>query len=430
MLACVIAKQESFALDMFDALNTTGEPLTALQTLKPEVVSFENEREGYPGSKSKAAFKEIDKNLDDLDRFQVLKAKQKETRDLVVSWALYTRGEKIGNSLSEQREFLRKIYRKAAHEDAENKNPHPAQVFMQTLASFSLYRRCYWHLDGLEESSAELYDEETAAEVKLLSSLIKDMKTSLALPILFRYWNPNDKGAKVPQFLQALKAVAAFLVLRRAATGRTDGIDNDFREIMAPNGWDLCAGVDNSNTLLPIESLKKALKALLNRKLDFPTRDIHGAGWARVWGSRVIDNPLYSNSQPLARFMILCALCEAEPSDEPGLGSKAGRLYSLWNRDVYKTVEHIAPENRRKNWDKKIYDNSERRHSLGNLVLLPGKEGVTVGGYDWEKKRRLYQAMASPGIKEILSGDKTRVGKKEASSEIDEARDILEDARI
>ena len=38
---------------------------------------------------------------------------------------------------------------------------------MQTLASFSLYRRSYWHLDGLEESAAELYDEEAAAEVKL-----------------------------------------------------------------------------------------------------------------------------------------------------------------------------------------------------------------------------------------------------------------------
>ena len=155
-------------------------------------------------------------------------------------------------------------------------------------------------------------------------------------------------------------------------------------------------------------------------------------GWVRVWVNRVIDNPLYSNSQPLARFMILSALCEAESGDEPGLGSKAGRLHNLWNRDVYKTVEHIAPEHqhRRKKWDEKIYENSELRHSLGNLVLFPGKEGVTVGGYDWEEKRRLYQVMVSPDIKEILNGDKARTGEAEVSPAVDEGRKILKDAKI
>ena len=55
VLAVVEAPNEDIAFEIFDALNTTGEPLTALETLKPHVVRFETEHSGrFSGSESES----------------------------------------------------------------------------------------------------------------------------------------------------------------------------------------------------------------------------------------------------------------------------------------------------------------------------------------------------------------------------------------
>jgi hypothetical protein len=37
-VADIVAKKEEYAFEMFDSLNTTGDPLTAFETFKPKVV--------------------------------------------------------------------------------------------------------------------------------------------------------------------------------------------------------------------------------------------------------------------------------------------------------------------------------------------------------------------------------------------------------
>ena len=60
VLTVVEAKNEKYAFSIFDALNTTGEPLTALETLKPLVVEFErNQRQGFAGSSSEESWKSL-----------------------------------------------------------------------------------------------------------------------------------------------------------------------------------------------------------------------------------------------------------------------------------------------------------------------------------------------------------------------------------
>lgn len=50
VLTRVTTEDESAAFDIFDSLNTTGQPLTALETLKPRVVAVERSRQGsYEG---------------------------------------------------------------------------------------------------------------------------------------------------------------------------------------------------------------------------------------------------------------------------------------------------------------------------------------------------------------------------------------------
>ena len=58
VLTKVVSGDESAAFDIFDALNTTGEPLTALETLKPRVVNLKIRLPNhYAGSESERCFK-------------------------------------------------------------------------------------------------------------------------------------------------------------------------------------------------------------------------------------------------------------------------------------------------------------------------------------------------------------------------------------
>lgn len=403
VLTRVTTDDEAAAFDIFDALNTTGEPLTALETVKPRVITFENTKGGYSGSDSEAAFNTINSNLD--ARFSETSRKQTETKELVVSFALYLEGKKLSKDLAAQRNFLRTSYDGAAKNGEKS-----ARNFIQSLADLAVFRRYYWERDGIGELS-RFHKMESVDEVQFLMSLISDMNTSLAIPILSRYWNTGLKNSGEPIFLEVLKAVTAFIVIRRAATGGTAGIDSDFRGIMAPKEgrganrkFNLCAGTLHNNYILQPEELKGALKELITHKI----KKLDKASWVDM----VVANPLYNQSKELVRFMNLCAAHQAAPSlKAPGAWEKEGLKVSAhennflnfktWTGSLYATVEHIAPDTHPKSgWDGDLYKDNILRHSLGNLVLLPSKENAAIGGDSWEKKKKFYLAVTERSQKD------------------------------
>ena len=404
VLTRVITEDESAAFDIFDALNTTGEPLTALETLKPRVIQFENKKSGYAGSKSELDFKTISENLD--ERFLETSRKQAETKELIVTFALYLEGRKLSKDLAAQRNFLRKSYDGAVRNDETS-----ARKYVRALAEAAQFRRLYWERIGIEELGSS-HSAEKIDEVQLLASLISDMKTSLSLPILLRYWHPYLKhhGGE-DQFIQALKAVVAFLVIRRAATGGTVGIDSDFRAVMAPQEgrgasrkFGLNAGIEHKNPTLSPGELKEALKKLLEHKLKTLDKS--------RWVEAVAANPLYQQSKDLARFMILSAGHQAIPStNEPGTWKKSGVKtsrhtnnfwsYRTWKDSCYATVEHIAPDTESKHgWASDLYKDNILKHSLGNLILLPAKENAAIGSESWAKKKIFYLALTETSVEE------------------------------
>ncbi len=88
VLTVVEAPSEEVAFDIFDALNTTGEPLTALETLKPHIVRFENRHgNGYSGSESENWWKVLEENV--LEPYDAPAQRQTETKELVTGFALY-----------------------------------------------------------------------------------------------------------------------------------------------------------------------------------------------------------------------------------------------------------------------------------------------------------------------------------------------------
>ena len=164
VLTRVTTEDESTAFDIFDALNTTGQPLTALETLKPRVINFEHKRKGYAGSDSEIAFEAIHQHVD--QRFPETAKKQSETKDLVVTFALLLEGRKLPRDLAAQRNFLRRSYDGAAKTSADC-----ARQYVQSLASVAEFRQFYWDRSGIGEL-ARFHRDETVDEVQLLASLV------------------------------------------------------------------------------------------------------------------------------------------------------------------------------------------------------------------------------------------------------------------
>ena len=406
LLTQIETESESAAFDIFDSLNTTGQPITALETLKPRVVHFESNLAGFTNSESDLAYKKIAANID--EKHNVTSIKQDVTRDLVVSFAVYLNGTRLEKNLTLQRPFLT-----TAYESAANDAPETARRFVSEIASLSEFRYHYFDCANSHPQRARFNTATHLEMAKLLSSFISSMRTSMAIPLLFRYWKlQHDKIADENAFIEILKAVTAFIVLRRAATGGTDGIDSDFRVLMSPNqvprlglSKGNCVGPLLNYTALSTKELKSCLVKLLKDKIN---------GFDETtWVKRVIQNPLYKKSRPLVRFMILIAAHNAIPSSKKDgtwvtdgvRSSSSSRRYfthHTWVGDEYSTVEHIAPAAPMSiGWNNNLYADEDIRHKLGNLILLPEKENLEIGNQPWKQKRLFYEAATSTNNSQV-----------------------------
>ena len=429
ILTRVSVEEESAAFDIFDALNTTGEPLTALETLKPIVVKHEDESQpglSYLGSESERHFQVISECLD--ERFPDTSRKQQETKEIVITFALYMLGDKLSKDLAAQRRFLRSNYQQAKALGVKS-----ARFYLESLSKIAKFRRYYWDYSGIR-SLNKFHGNHILEEIQFFVLFLLDMKTSLALPILARYWDMNRPSSGEGDFLESLKAVVAFLVLRRAATGSTATIDSDFRSVMeearaSKPTLGLCAGLKQNNQLLPVGELKKGFIAFLLKKLGTLSQE--------RWIDMVVENPLYNQSKPLTRFMLLASAHQSLPAQD-GTGTwirksvreSHERVFlckNRWKDSDYETVEHIAPRTINPGeWDEDL--NSEKLLStLGNLILLPGKENLIASNHSWSKKKLLYKAFTSSTEDELA--DVIELSKKSGHVLADKTIRVLNEGK-
>jgi len=395
----VIADEERFAFAIFEALNTTGEPLTAIETFKPLVIQFENQQDKkYVGSPSNKAFDIIENHIKSFPHYD---DQQRETRELVVLHALLVKGEKIAFHLNSQRTYLRGTYQKIAQIDAK-------RGFTQSLADLSEYRRLFWSAEALPNQLRQHPEKEVAL---FCLDFIRNLKNSLAIPVLVRYWKRSEQSEDPSDFISAVKAVTAFLVLRRAATGGTSGIDGDYRNLMYLGGLKvkdgrhpLCIGILAEESKLPdVEVLKKYLASYLkNSKLKIQSKE--------NWTQRVTQQPLYSSGPvALCRFILLAVAHNSIPNSVDGYllnkdKSHPGRDYinlNRWRAPELSTVEHIAPQSKNSGWDPDLYEDINLINRIGNLTLLPERHNSSIGDKPWSTKRIFYNAAAAGSKDEV-----------------------------
>ena len=384
ILTRVETGDEDAAFDIFDSLNTTGEPLTAIETFKPRVISFESDNTGYSGSDSATHFARLEQNLNHI--YPETDKRQRETKDLLVTFALYLEGHKLPLNLGSQRTYLRSKFDEAA-------NSNLKRQMVQSLADIAEFRQTYWNRDSIRTLDS-IHHPNTSDWLKLCCTFISEMKTSLALPIMARYWKQYKRDNTEDTFADAVKALTAFLVLRRSITGTTGGIDTDFRKMMVT----LCTGLDDSNSLPSLDELKETLR-------EYLAASRIGVENKKSWVSQVCEVSLANRSQPLCRFLLFAASNNARTDQEnPGLltrekvipGDQLAYLnFSKWQDDKYATVEHVAPDSKSGGWDEEIYRLPHTRHTIGNIILLPQKENSSVGNAPWDKKMFFYRALVA-----------------------------------
>ena len=375
---------EDVAFDIFDALNTTGEPLTAIETFRPHVINaVRNRRERFKNSFFGKAFEDIESVF---RKFEKPEERQSEARDIVVSFALYADGSKESRELRTQRSYLKSRFSKLRSKKQQER-------FVRGLADMTQFRAECWNLDGIRQASY------LGNEVRLCLRFIRNMRTSIALPLIARYWVMRDESTEdKARFVASLKAITAFIAMRRAVTGGTAGIDSVFRGIMSGSGDNLCYGLQTKNPLLPAHKLKELLQAYLaDSKIGVTDK--------QSWIERAKQTEIADKAKPLAKFLVLAASQYARlDASNPGLMTRADHRESVdeahlshanWISEHYKSIEHVAPvSNSSGGWDVEIYRTQQLRHTLGNVVLLPQRENSILGNSPWPKKKYFYLALS------------------------------------
>lgn len=389
VLTEVCTKNEDFAFDAFDALNTTGEPLTSIETFRPRVRQYLGK--GSRESGTEGQFKRLSQLLDTLDA----QSKQKETKELVSQFALYWSGYKLGLDLRNQRNYLRSRF--DSLDEGRSGQKLLKEIFVESLANVAEFRQEFWNRRaGSTESSVA--ESRMEPSTRLCLALLQDMRTRLVVPTLARFkyhLAQSDTPSAREQFEGCIRAMASFVAMRRAVTGGTAGIDSELRSIAGKFAALIHENGSPNHVELSIDSLKRELRARLAKP---PVR----VGSVDEWISNAVHVPVCNHSQPLTKFILLAAFDHTLPDpDVPGMLQRTGvrpspetNLFTLesWDDPRFKTIEHVAPQSppKENDWDREIYESDRLVDTLGNLVLLPDVENSSANNRNWQVKKRLY----------------------------------------
>lgn len=400
VLSRVESRDAECAFDIFDALNTTGEPLTALETCKPLVILFEENLEGYQCSVSQEHWGDIETSL--FEKSPDPSKRQTEIKQSLTNFGLYWEGEKLPADPTSQRHYIRASFRRAEAASAE-----VGRAFTKGLKDILEFRAQYWESTGIDSLGISRLGPTASDQLRLCLRFIADAKTQLSIPILTTYWVEFGEDGESHEFVVAAQALAAFLALRRSVTGGTARIDEDFRRVMREMAVvegrppTVARGAERA---LAVEALKEEFRASL-------ADDRIGVRDKQSWLERAREMDFGTRSPAFSRFILLASAHNADRDPE-----SAGRAtrhnvipraeleflsHSRWVDSKYATVEHIAPQTEPKSgWEGKIYSRQNTRHLIGNLVLLPEKENQGLGNAPRPKKKLFYQALSSKAVGE------------------------------
>jgi hypothetical protein len=400
--------KEDWAFDMFQSLNATGTPLTAVETFKALVVNMANNEGGYKHS-------EIEKHYNNIDALlgasTSASQKNKLTNEFLITFALNEESKKLQKQFSAQRSWLTNKYTTL---------PSLAErsLFVQRMSELAVYWKDVIEYDpnkftyirnltGVDEHSKKL--------ACLCILYLRDAGHKMSNTILSMFYAHVLRGEENAEdnFIEACKVIASFFTIWRSALPNT-GLDEVYRVVLK---GDEVKGIprmcwDSSTSHLTIEKLKSYLVNVLERK-NIATKE--------EWLTRASRQLRYDSAKFVCKFSLFLTAHDTQvDEDSPGLmkvGTPGSSLEYLdpmkWISKDFKTIEHVAPVKKptAHEWDEQLYVD-DGCHKIGNLTLLPIEINSSAGNRNWRQKLVYYQHLAEtdPTRLESLSDDASSWG--------------------
>lgn len=393
-ITVVTTSAEDYAFDMFEALNTTGQPLTAYETFRPKVVEFETQAAFY-GSPSQDHLREVELYLGKFDKAQ---DRQRATTSMLIPFALLHTGERLESHLSAQRRYLRSAY-EALPATAEKRE------FTSWIGTTAKFLRTSWDHPGKVPAFVLPSDVQSADPVAgFCFEALRSIRHDVAIAPLVRFYAEAARlktEQSVKNYEGAVKAMAAFSMMWRAARGGTSNVDAQYRALMAggtgvPRALRLRNPDLSVNAPPTLAELQQSLWKLLGqRRVNIDSKE--------AWVVATAQRATYLENSKVARFLLMAAFHNSvSDGAAPGQITSGGRRNldmltpQQWYDEKHMTLEHVAPQGSGLvKWAGQLTEDSRTVHQLGNLLLLPYGENDALADEDWDHKRSLLKVFAA-----------------------------------
>lgn len=388
---------DDWAFDMFQSLNATGTPLTAIETFKPTIVNTIEKNSTtntqFKNSSSEKYFKKVEDFLSEATNAQ---QKNKRTNDYLTSFFVTYDGSTISTHFSYQRKILLKAY-------TEQETLRDKEAFLQDMGNYADFYK-YW-LQYTNSANPRLFkgieDIEDANLASMLLLFLKSSNHKMAITILGSMYSnviEEKEGAK-KEFVDTVKLVSYYYFIWRSSYSNA-GLDTTYREFFKK--------LKDEGQKCSVDRLREHIQTVLERK------EISNF---EKWKARAINNLKYDKAgNDVVRLALLLTAHDTMPDDtEPGLmkGTRSGTASYLtleqWCSSDLKTIEHIAPQNDKSGlWDSNLYDTQTVPYNqIGNLTLLPQDLNSSAGNKGWKEKLLYYQCVAEHDQDKLNSIEKT-----------------------
>ena len=394
----VSAYNEDYAFDMFESLNTTGEPLTAFETFRPKVIETEGISE-YKGSRSRELMRPIE---DYLGKFNKADDRHTETSRFLTPFALAETGYKLPKRHSDQRRYLRDQYEKKKLQEERHK-------FLEHMSHTAIFIEDTWKK---KDNAFESITFSNKNVVLMCMDMLGAVNHEIAIGSLVRFYSQvqlatsDAREEVILELEKVVKTVTAFFAFWRGSGKTTGDLAAQYRELMEKGFDELgnqafcrCPDKGQQLTYLAADKLQETLRYVLKDRGGISSKD--------DWVTLSFEEPVYKDRKTLTRFLLFAAMHNTTEDDEkPGLRrpGREGLLDMLnwekWDEDL--EIEHVAPQKKpdQSSQEEDLYGKPNLLDCLGNLTLLPKAENASLRNRQWAEKKEMYYIMAATSSEE------------------------------
>ncbi|KAB7653189.1 DUF262 domain-containing protein [Plesiomonas shigelloides] len=423
-LTYVEVNNESYAFDMFEALNTTGEPLTALETFVPKVIEhIRNKRNNG------CTEEELETSMSVLNsitsRFEVIidsKEKNNKTKAMILAFVRAYQGKVKITRLRDQRDAMLKSYEDCHYLDKDE--------YLTQLAVAADFLFDHWQAASPDLGNLVSISERDIANLCL--RYLVDMNHDIVQSILIQYLLLDKKyetlGTEHSSFMRILKAVTAFSVLWRTMSGGADGIDAVYKKLHErgitgnDDSYQLANSGLNSNRFnvdTVIAFFRQELEAKIISK-GSPKNSVFEQ-WLDICSKQQIL------TRPKNIKLLLLASMHGIELD--GINYKISEECSnkflttmMWELVSNKfSIKKVFNSDVAKDWSDEAITHPEEFNKIGNVLIDP-RNGISsnIASSWYNLKQHMLQALANESIKNIddifkASGNITEEAKRNLS---------------